>query len=356
MGDRSNIEWTDATWNPVTGCTKVSPGCDHCYAETLAERFRGTPGHYYEQGFDVVLRPDKLDQPLRWTKPRMVFVNSMSDLFHDEIPDEYIARVFAVMAAASRHTFQLLTKRHARMRALLNSYEFVELVRTTPLVPGGDPNPHVPWPLPNLWLGVSTEDQKWADIRIPFLLATPAAVRWISAEPLLGPIDLDRPACDAHGRRKVVTDAHGREWCGFCADDGFSGELSFGHWLNPLNGGLQWVVTGGESGRGARPLHPDWVRSMRDQCAAQEVPFLHKQNGAYVPVVGEPRPGDVWVHGDGHGATPWTPDTAGAPAGRWSAAADVLVRPVNKRDAGRELDGKTYDGYPVVDDTEEAHA
>ena len=122
MSDGSAIEWTDATWNPVTGCTKVSPGCDHCYAETFAERFRGVPGHHFEQGFDLTLRPERLDQPLRWTRPRRIFVNSMSDLFHKDVPDEFIARVFAVMALAPQHTFQVLTKRHARMRALLTSH------------------------------------------------------------------------------------------------------------------------------------------------------------------------------------------------------------------------------------------
>lgn len=185
MSDRSNIEWTDATWNPVTGCTKVSPGCDHCYAETLAERFRDTPGHYYENGFDVQLRPEKLDQPLRWTRPRRIFVNSMSDLFHDQVPDEYIAKVFAVMARAEQHTFQLLTKRHGRMRSLLSDDAFPDaVVRELGGGLGG-------WPLPNVWLGVSVENQQWADTRIPALLETPAAVRFLSMEPLLGPVDLD---------------------------------------------------------------------------------------------------------------------------------------------------------------------
>ncbi|AQT25878.1 hypothetical protein SimranZ1_66 [Mycobacterium phage SimranZ1] len=193
MSDNTGIEWTDATWNPVTGCTEVSPGCDHCYAKTFAERWRGTPGHYFENGFDVQLRPDKLDQPLRWRKPRKIFVNSMSDLFHDQVPDEYIAKVFAVMALAERHTFQLLTKRHGRMRSLLTSDEFaadvhkfgtfysMRLASVTK-----DPRDEgrrfaLELPLPNVWLGVSTENQKWADVRIPALLDTPAAIRFISA-------------------------------------------------------------------------------------------------------------------------------------------------------------------------------
>jgi protein gp37 len=215
MADKSKIEWTQsddgtsgATWNPVTGCEKVSPGCDHCYAETFAERWRGTPGHYFEHGFDVQLRPDKLDQPLRWKSPRRIFVNSMSDLFHDDVPDEYIARVFAVMAVAQQHTFQVLTKRHARMRSLMSNPTFADTMLDYLFeVPGGEQakdeqakdEQRVPWPLPNVWLGVSAEDQHWADIRIPALLNTPAAVRFVSAEPLLGPINLSSWLGDSNG-------------------------------------------------------------------------------------------------------------------------------------------------------------
>jgi protein gp37 len=239
MSDNSKIEWTDATWNPVTGCTRVSPGCDHCYALTLAERFRGTPGHYFEHGFDVQLRPDKLDQPLRWKKPRKVFVNSMSDLFHKDIPDEYIARVFAVMALAPRHTFQVLTKRHGRMRSLLSSPEWSELLVDVQLTDDEhwprDLDPEQP--LPNVWLGVSAEDQHWATIRLDALRQTPAAVRFVSMEPLLGAIETDLA-------------------------------------------GIDWVIVGGESGRGARPMNLDWARSIRDQCAAAGVAFHYKQQGS----------------------------------------------------------------------------
>lgn len=254
MSDRSSIEWTDATWNPVTGCTKVSPGCDHCYAETFAERWRGTKGHHFENGFDVQLRPERLDQPLRWKKPRRIFVNSMSDLFHDAVPDDYIAKVFAMMACAPQHTFQVLTKRHGRMRSLLSSESFRPEVayNAGQMCENGD---HMhdsvmfgEWPRSNIWLGVSVENQKWADIRIPALLDTPAAVRWISAEPLLGP---------------VVLHDH---WIG--ADPYRHDEPR-----------LDWVVTGGESGPGARPMHPDWARSLRDQCEAADVPFFMKQAG-----------------------------------------------------------------------------
>lgn len=260
MGDNSGIEWTDATWNPVTGCDKVSPGCDHCYAESIAHRFAGTPA--YPDGFAVTLRPERLDQPLRWRKPRKVFVNSMSDLFHKDIPDEYIARVFAVMALASQHTFQILTKRHARMRALLSSTAFQDSVidaaadhpeldrrhqvgRGAPLCDWDGS-----WPVPNVWLGVSVENQQWADIRIPALLDTPAAVRFLSCEPLLGPVDLALTAVQHDGALPYRRASY-----------------------------LHWVIVGGESGPGARPMHPDWARSLRDQCTAARVPFLFKQAG-----------------------------------------------------------------------------
>jgi protein gp37 len=253
MSDGTGIEWTDATWNPLVGCTKVSPGCDHCYAETLVNRFAGT-SVAFPTTFDTVnIRGEKmLTQPLRWSKPRRVFVNSLSDLFHADVPDEFIARVFAVMAAAPRHTFQLLTKRHARMRSLLNSPRWPEMLTEAAEWPlafregepvGLDIDPEQP--LPNVWLGVSVEDQQWADIRIPALLDTPAAVRWISAEPLLGPVSL-------YTRH----------------DD------------HPVHGGrLDWVVVGGESGPSARPMSAEWARSLRDECARAGIPFLFKQWG-----------------------------------------------------------------------------
>lgn len=263
MSDRSAIEWTDATWNPVTGCTEVSPGCDHCYAKTFAERFRGVPGHHFENGFDVQLRPDKLDQPLRWKRPRRVFVNSMSDLFHEAVPDVYIAQVFAVMHDADQHTYQVLTKRHGRMRSLLRSQDFYEqLVGQVARLRAAEQryaNPNVTWPLPNVWLGVSAEDQKWTDIRIPALLETPAAVRFLSAEPLLGPITLTR----LHQR---------------CPEHDFAG--GFCSSWHPGIVGLDWVIVGGESGRGARPMNLDWVRVLRDQCANAGVAFFYKQQGS----------------------------------------------------------------------------
>ena len=253
MADRSKIEWTDSTWSPVTGCTKVSPGCDHCYAERVTERFHGKGS--FE---NVVLHEDRLAQPLRWRKPRRVFVNSMSDLFHDDVPDEFIVRVFDVMQNAPRHTFQVLTKRHARMRSFVTRYlsgEFVRDPSSGPLASTVDRPPR------GIWLGVSVEDQKWADIRVPALLATPAAVRFLSCEPLLGQIDLH----DCGG-----VDAIERDWAG-----GLGGGTGAPH---PL---IDWVIVGGESGPRARPMDPAWVRVLRDQClSAIDVAFFVKQMGS----------------------------------------------------------------------------
>lgn len=251
MADSSKIEWTDATWNPVTGCTKVSPGCDHCYAETFAERWRGTPGHYFEGGFDVQLRPDKLDMPLRWTKPRRIFVNSMSDLFHEQVPDRFIAQVFEVMGAAKQHTFQVLTKRHGRMRSLLNRWsEHATKGCYCPADQGGCSAPvdveHGEWPLPNVWLGVSVENQQWADIRIPALMQTPAAVRFLSCEPLVDEVSLPKAAP-----------------------------------VEPYwHSGIDWVIVGGESGPGARPMREEWARSLVEQCRDGDVPVFVKQMGS----------------------------------------------------------------------------
>lgn len=259
MADTS-IEWTDMVWNPTTGCDRVSDGCTNCYAMTLAKRLKGMGSLKYQtdgapgtsgSGFGLAVHEDALGLPLRWRKPRRIFVNSMSDLFHEKVPDEFIARVYAVMVAAPHHTFQVLTKRHGRMRSLLSAEPFWRLVSTELgrlwHIESPAPLRMVPaW----IWQGVSVEDQRWADIRIPALLDTPAAVRWISAEPLLGPIDL-RPYADAD------------------ADC----------WL-PF---LDWVVTGGESGPGFRPADPDWFRQIRDQCVQAGVAYLHKQNGGIRP-------------------------------------------------------------------------
>ncbi len=221
MADNSRIEWTEATWNPVTGCSKVSPGCAHCYAETFAERWRGIPGHPYEQGFDLRLWPSRLDVPLRWKRPRVVFVNSMSDLFHEEIPDDYIARVFEVMRRADWHVFQVLTKREDRLRELA---------------------PHLPWP-DNVWMGVTIENRRFVH-RADALRDVPAAVRFISAEPLLGPLEgLDL-------------------------------------------GGIDWLIAGGESGARHRTVKIDWFRDLRDRCIEEGVAYFFKQWGGRTSKVG----------------------------------------------------------------------
>lgn len=221
MAQRSAIEWTHATWNPVRGCTKVSPGCKHCYAETFAERFRGVPGHPFEQGFDLRLVPEKLEEPLRWREPRRIFVNSLSDLFHEEIPPEFIRSVFDVMGRASHHQFQILTKRSKRLLELASG---------------------LPWH-PNVWMGVSVENARYA-FRSHDLADVPATIRFLSVEPLLGPIP----------------------------------EL-------PL-AGIHWVIVGGESGPRHRPLRSEWVVEIRDQCLANRVPFFFKQWGGRFPKSG----------------------------------------------------------------------
>lgn len=329
MSDNTSIEWTrgddgapGATWNPVTGCTKVSPGCDHCYAETFAERWRGIPGHHFENGFDVTLRPERLGQPLRWRKPRRVFVNSMSDLFHRDIPDEFIVRVFATMAATPRHTYQLLTKRHGRMRSLLSDEGFVSEVAQEIVghhVVDGDPMPEDGnwWPLRNLWLGVSVEDQKRADLRVPALLQTPAAVHWLSCEPLLGPVDLTK-WLDQHGPWNYV----GPGVLCYCGEP-VRNERCTGDQID-------WVVAGGESGPRSRPMHPDWVRSLRDQCQEYGTPFFMKQWGNWVPP--SEMPSDTFIDWDLiHGTD--------------IVDRDIPVR-VSKNRAGRLLDGRTWDEYP----------
>lgn len=223
MADNSAIEWTDATWNPVTGCTKVSPGCDHCYAETFAERWRGVKGHPFESGFDLQLRPDRLQTPLSWKRPRRIFVNSMSDLFHRDVPDYFVAQVFDTMARAYWHTFQVLTKRPERMRRLLRRWPWCEA--------------------PNVWLGVSVESVGFA-WRVDMLRETPAAVRFLSIEPMLGPVR----------------------------------GLAFNN--------IDWVIVGGESGPGARPMNPAWAIDVRDQCTAAGVAFFFKQWGGRSPKAG----------------------------------------------------------------------
>jgi len=342
MSAQSSIEWTDATWNPVTGCTKVSPGCDNCYAETFAERWRGTPGHHFETGFDVTLRPNALTMPLRWRKPRRVFVNSMSDLFHKDIPDEYIAKVFAVMARTPQHTYQILTKRHGRMRSLLGGGLGAGLQRLLEATADEDTAQALydaPWPLPNVWLGVSVEDQKHADLRIPALLETPAAVRFLSCEPLLGPVDLKQaviPMGSERGHGLTASYVHAGGCC-----------RKF-H-------GIDWVIVGGESGTGARPMHPQWARDLRDQCVTAGVPFFFKQWGAWGPLQ---HPFDYVTDDDRCQVVSSGGNLAGRPWLGWKRQhgheQSEVMRRYGKKAAGRVLDGRTWDEFPAtteVDDT-----
>ena len=246
MSSSSSIEWTDATWNPVTGCTKISRGCDHCYAERFSERFRGVPGHPFERGFDLQLRPDRVDQPREWHRSRVVFVNSMSDLFHKEIPSAFVDRIFSTMEAADWHVYQVLTKRSSLMKKYLEK-RYVD--RQCP---------------DHIWCGVSVEDAQ-AKSRIQHLRDSRATTRFLSLEPLIGPLGV----------------------------------------LDLRN--IDWVIVGGESGPGARPMREEWARSIRDQCEAEGVAFFFKQWGQFGP--------------------------------------DGVSR--GKKRNGRELDGRVYDGMPV---------
>lgn len=354
------IEWTNETWNPVVGCTIVSPGCRHCYAMNMAGRleamaeagqtgmdhYRGTTqkadgANNYTWTGKVNVAPDQIFlRPLKWKRPRLIFVNSMSDLFHADIPDAVIDRVFAVMAIARHHTYQLLTKRSDRQREYLTTpgrhtailAAAAELVGKVTL----DADNPWPWPLPNVWLGVSVEDQKRAGERIPDLLTTPAVIRWISAEPLVSPLDLTNISTLRFRGAEVLNALTG-------VLEGMFGD-SCATRLSALN----WIVAGGESGDGARPMHPDWPRKLRDQCRAARVAFLFKQWGAWAP-------GGTWpylpdaplalkkgfatiipsgiFHGRGY---PWSVNATGR---------EDIVR-VGKKAAGRELDGREHNEYP----------
>lgn len=365
----TDIQWTDETWNCVRGCSRVSSGCGDstgggCYAERQAYRFSG-PGMPYEGLVrmttkgprwtgKVILVDEKLNQPLHWKTPRRIFVNSMSDLFHESLSDESIDRIFAVMALAPQHAFQILTKRPERMRQwfatkdspLDSSRADIVMERAAHAgqivwdARGNNPALYLNaskadvsnrrvfpgWPLPHVHLGTSVEDQKTADERIPLLLQTPAAVRWISAEPLLGPVDLrlgQTPDCDCLGGH----------------DPGCAAQARVG-----------WVVVGGESGPRARPMHPDWARSIREQCAEAEVPFFFKQWGQFEPV-GIVRDGDEVVNGtavydqDGERILP---DCCSNDYEVDSEQVAVRFRSVGKKAAGRLLDGREWNEFPVT--------
>lgn len=377
----TKIEWTEKSWNPIVGCTIKSPGCKHCYAMGMAYRLeamgpkpdgsgnihldhytgttelsrKGKPVWTGKLGFNE----KAWLEPLRRKKPTMYFVNSMGDLFHEDCPDEWIDRVFAVMALAPQHTFQVLTKRSARMREYFDKFDVSSRVglEVIELTGTGLPEPIKDrfrarsfLPLPNVWLGVSVEDQARADERVPDLLATPAAVRWLSCEPLLGPVDLtlDGLVCDDCDHCQLTPqDPETGLWeCRRCDDTGKGDE-----W------GIDWVVVGGESGPGARPMHSDWARSLRDQCETAGVPFFFKQWGEWLGCdqfglaleVGDDPEISRFDHRE------WDEGQWGAPSRPmwcdWTNgnidAEEAVIR-VGKKRAGRLLDGVTHDGMPEV--------
>lgn len=324
---KNGIEWCDETWNPLRGCSRISDGCRNCYAETVAGRF-SEPGMPYEGlitktpkgptwNGTIKLVPEKLKEPLRWQRPRRVFVNSMSDLFHENVPDDYIHRIFMIMALCPQHTFQVLTKRAERMLKYIT---------------GDYHSKTAPWPLQNVWLGVSVENQEAANERIPLLLQTPAAIRWISAEPLLGPIDLS--SIDVSGEHEV---------------------LPLGAaWLDRLEPGesedsrIDWVVVGGESGSNARPMHPDWARALRDQCRAAGIPFLFKQWGEYVSIYDRQKDDPDWRQCGEIERNNQPGRWLNLAGGHGFHGANVhFIKKVGKKRAGRILDGSTWDEYPI---------
>lgn len=340
MSDKTQIEWTDATWNPIRGCSRVSEGCRHCYAEGQAariirmERGRGVPEG--EGSYDGLLAkggqwngrikvvPDVMEQPLRWSKPRAIFVNSMSDLFHENVADDVIDRVFAIMAKASQHTFQILTKRPERMAKYMQGLQAAADSWAPKTVDGvftptqvlnirylsrkmGASGFKAPWPLPNVWIGVSVESQESANERIPQLLETTAAVRWLSMEPLLGPVDVSA-------------------------------------WLGT---GIDWVVAGGESGPQARPMHPLWPRQIRDQCAAANVPFLMKQWGEWVTPEDAPAEGLIFNSATRQAIVATDGAARDAVQGEAPAAGERLMSRLGKRKTGRLIDGALHDNYPA---------
>jgi len=324
VSDKSKIKWTDATWNPLRGCTKISQGCRHCYAETFAERWRGIPGHPFEQGFDLRLVPEGLDIPLRWKRARRIFVNSMSDLFHKDVPDEYIAAVFGIMAVARQHTFQVLTKRAERLPAwfawleryaasvvpevqgygrekrivaacMVAAQKYCEKDMTEALHRLHVSSERWTWPLRNVHLGVSVENPDVGDDRISYLLKTPAAVRFISAEPLLAALNVDHYLSEPESycwncgvpfsKRADQTWEDLRndlERCVRCKMD-VTGRHA-----------LDWVIVGGESGHGARPCSVNWIQSLVKQCSDNDVPVFVKQLGANVCMELEPDEDAPW--------------------------------------------------------------
>lgn len=346
MADKSKIEWCDATWNPTVGCSIVSPGCTNCYAMQVAHglerrfdspKYRGLTnvvnGNAVWTG-EVRLDEAALLQPLKWKSPRRIFVNSMSDLFHESLPDEAIDKVFAVMTCAGNHAFQVLTKRAERMRGYVSKLTR-ERIQKQAYAISRCVQFEGRWlfdlPLPNVWLGVSCERQQEADERIPLLLQTPAAVRFVSAEPLLGLIDL------------MLRPVSGGDWDALRGREFYSGASVYSDSATALkstHAKLDWVIVGGESGKGARPMHPQWARNIRDQCQAAGVAFFFKQHGEWSAQPDSPNMiiganGSVWHPLYNTAALPNSPD-----AGR------TIVARVGKKAAGRLLDGRTWDEFP----------
>jgi len=327
MGSKTKIEWTDATWNPITGCTEISPGCANCYAARLAAtRLRNVSAYkglaslvqhgkkpLWKQ--QVRFNLERLEEPLHWRKPRKIFVCDMSDLFHEKVPQEWIAKIFQVMFRADWHTYQILTKRAGRMR------EIMQDLTTYSTMFGGKPLPHV-------WLGVSVENQRFADERIPMLLETPAAVRWISAEPLLGPINLD--FIGPVGSSKSAIGCRPCNWKQQTAT-----AQSGGHTCHESRPKLDWIVCGFESGPHARPGHPNWARSLRDQAVAASIPFFFKQWGEWAPAVRANAEGDITWPAPEHDKSVQPFGESGPWMQRWG-----------KKVAGRLLDGREWSEFP----------
>lgn len=356
MADHTQIEWTDATWNVVTGCSVVSPGCTNCYAMRLAgTRLKDHPSRIgltvdSKAGpvwnGQVRFNAEWLTQPLRWTKPRKIFVAAHGDLFHEGVTDDQLDQIFAVMALRSQHVFQVLTKRPKRARDYLLALTPDQLGRALRRFHlAGEKatraDRFITLPLPNVWLGVSAEDQARADERIPFLLATPAAVHWVSAEPLLGGTDLTRIGQHWHlGKEAALDGLRGVRLTG-------KPSLEDGAFTEAWAARIDWVVVGGESGQGSRPMHPDWARDLRDQCGEAGVPFLFKQWGDWTPgenaqsTVGRTVQTADWFNDR------WDYETL-TPASTEGMHIDdePTVYRAGKKAAGRLLDGRRHDGYP----------
>ncbi|MFG1319873.1 DUF5131 family protein [Xanthobacter autotrophicus] len=410
MADRTGIQWTDATWNPIVGCSLVSLGCTNCYAMRMAARIEAMqPGTHYAgttmpgksgavwTGKMALAPRHTLTQPLRWRRPRTIFVNSMGDLFHEDVPFETIAGIFGIMNAARQHTFQVLTKRASRMRAFFtwlaqqtepkaiwvkrvneaeklcdepqgnrgaerHHAECIAIHAFAIALGAGPSGLYTQWPLPNVWLGVSAEDQRRADERIPDLLATPAAIRFVSCEPLLGPIRLDRieewadkfEDCGGHPDPHWPPDTH--DWTWLNALEGRYGAEArspAGERRGDIDVGLRWdggkldlVIVGGENG--PRPMHPDWARTLRDQCAATGTAFFFKQWGSWEPAVDRERDDPDWrlsysrEFGDS-GATKWLNLAGGC---GFHGERFHVMRRVGKARAGRLLDGREHNDLP----------